>query len=70
VIILRKLLENRVFSGLKNQLLHPDLVAEFVRAYQEEFNRLTGTLKKDRAKSERDLAKVTKQIDKIIEAIT
>ncbi len=31
---------------------------------------MTGTLKKDWAKSERDLAKVIRQIDKIIDAIT
>ncbi|NRB18739.1 MAG: hypothetical protein HRU33_14555 [Rhodobacteraceae bacterium] len=29
-----------------------------------------GTLKKDRTTSERDLAKVTRQIDKVIDAIT
>ncbi len=67
--IQRDALEIRVLSGLKDQLLHPDLIAEFTRAYQEEFNRLTGTLRQDRARAERDLAKVIRQIDQIVEAI-
>ncbi|SHK44480.1 Site-specific DNA recombinase [Shimia gijangensis] len=65
----REDLETRVLSGLKDQLLHADLIAEFVRAYQEEYNQLAGAIKRDRSKAERDLIKVTKQIDRIIEAI-
>ncbi|MFY0662848.1 MAG: recombinase family protein, partial [Shimia sp.] len=34
-------LEDRVLCGLKDQLLHSDLIAEFVKSYQEEHNRLT-----------------------------
>ena len=67
--IKRTELENRVLSGLKDQLLHPDLIAEFVTAYQAEFNRLSAEVTKSKAKTERELAKVTKQIDKIVEAI-
>ncbi|MEQ3726291.1 MAG: recombinase family protein [Tateyamaria sp.] len=67
--IKRDELENRVLSGLKDQLLHPDLIAEFVRAYQEEFNRLAGTVRRERAKAERDLAKIGRQITQIIDAI-
>ncbi|NOR30396.1 MAG: hypothetical protein GQ539_04770 [Sulfitobacter sp.] len=67
--IIKTDLETRVLAGLKDQLLHPDLIAEFTRAYQEEFNRLAGSVKKDRAKAERDLAKITGQIGKIIDAI-
>lgn len=51
------------------QLLHPDLIAEFARAYQEEFNRLAGSFKKSRAQAERDLVKVTRQIGRIVDAI-
>ncbi|WP_341233603.1 zinc ribbon domain-containing protein [uncultured Sulfitobacter sp.] len=46
-------LGTRVLAGLKDQRLHPDLIAKFTRAYQEEFNRLAGSVKKDRAKAER-----------------
>ena len=62
-------LESRVLTGLKDQLLDPDLIAEFVNAYHAEYNRLTAETTKNKAVSERDLAKVSKQIDKIIEAI-
>jgi site-specific DNA recombinase len=62
-------LEARVLAGLKDQLLHPDLIAEFVKAYQEEHNRLTAQNSVDEAKTKRDLAQVTRQIDRIIEAI-
>ncbi|WP_339853702.1 recombinase family protein [Roseovarius nubinhibens] len=68
--ITRSDLETRVLTGLKDQLLHPDLIAEFARAYQEEFNRLAGTVKKDLAQAERDLATVSRQIDRIVDAIS
>ncbi len=68
--IKREDLEARILTGLKDQLLHPDLIAEFVAAYQTEYNRLTAEASKGKANCERELAKVTKQIDKIIDAIT
>ncbi|MDA5092861.1 hypothetical protein O2N63_02040 [Aliiroseovarius sp. KMU-50] len=67
--IRREDLETRVLSGLKDQLLHPDLIAEFVRAYQEETNQLAGTIKQDRVKAEQASDKVTKQSDRIIDSI-
>ncbi|MEX0305366.1 MAG: ABC transporter permease, partial [Leisingera sp.] len=57
-------------NGLKDQLLHPDLIAEFTRAYQMEYNRLAGTIQQDRAKAERELAQVAGKISNIIEAIS
>uniref|UniRef100_UPI00109C6A50 recombinase family protein n=1 Tax=Candidatus Halocynthiibacter alkanivorans TaxID=2267619 RepID=UPI00109C6A50 len=68
--IKREELEARILSGLKDQLLHPDLIAEFTAAYQEEYNRLAAEARHGQAKAEHDLARVTRQIDKIIEAIT
>ncbi|MBO9477266.1 zinc ribbon domain-containing protein [Shimia sp. R11_0] len=62
-------LESRVITGLKDQLLHPDLIAEFVKAYQEEHNRLSVQSSVDEAKTKRDLTQVTRQIDRIIDAI-
>jgi len=64
--IRRQELEDRVLTGLKDQLLHPDLIAEFVKAYQEEHNRQSAQSTVDKAKTERDLA----QIDRIVDAIT
>ncbi len=68
--IKREVLEDRVLSGLKDQLLHPDLIAEFTKAYQEEFNRLTSQSTRDKAKIEQELTKITRQIDRIVDAIT
>ncbi|AVO37568.1 recombinase family protein [Pukyongiella litopenaei] len=68
--IKREDLEDRVLSGLKDQLLHPDLIAEFVAAYQAEHNRLTAEASRETANTQRELVKVTRQIDKIVEAIT
>ncbi|ABV92145.1 recombinase [Dinoroseobacter shibae DFL 12 = DSM 16493] len=67
--IRREDLEARILSGLKEQLLQPDLIAEYVRAYQEEFNRLAGTVRKERAQNARKLAAVNRQIDQIVDAI-
>ncbi|MBO6899602.1 MAG: recombinase family protein [Shimia sp.] len=67
--IKREELEGRVLTGLQDQLLHPDLIAEFVKAYQEEHNRLTAQNSVDEAKTKRDLAQVTGQIDRIVDAI-
>src|SRR5215472_10777142 len=36
--IIRQRIETRVLSGLRDKLMAPELVAEFIRAYQEEIN--------------------------------
>ncbi|OAN77935.1 resolvase, partial [Sulfitobacter pontiacus] len=61
--------ETRVLSGLKDKLLHPDLIAEYVRAYQTEYNKLAGQIRSERISDERDLTKVSRQIDQIVNAI-
>ncbi len=61
--------EARVLSGLKDQLLHPDLIKEYVRAYQAEFNQLVGSIRAGRLADERELTKVTRQIDQMVNAI-
>ena len=38
--IKRQVIEARVIAGLKDKLLTPDLVAEFIKAFQEETNAL------------------------------
>ncbi|MFD2854095.1 recombinase family protein [Seohaeicola zhoushanensis] len=67
--IKREDLEARVLSGLKDQLLDPDLIAEFVTAYRAEFNRLVAEEVKDRAIAERELGKTQRQITSIVDAI-
>ena len=65
----RDALETRVLHGLRDQLLHPDLIAEFVRTYQEEFNRAAGERRGARTKAAKELGSVTRQVDRIVEAI-
>ena len=67
--IKREDFETRVLSGLRDPLLHPDLIAEYVRAYQAEFNQLAGSIRAYRQANERELAKVTRQIDQMVNAI-
>jgi site-specific DNA recombinase len=68
--IKRNNLEEAVLSGLKDQLLHPDLIAEFVTEYQKEYNRLAKDASKGKANMERELSQITRKIDQIITAIT
>ena len=68
--IKRELLEETVLCGLKDQLLHPDLIAEFVTEYQKEYNRLAKDASKGKARMERELSQITRKIDQIITAIT
>ena len=67
--IRRDVLEESVLSGLRSHLLAPELLEEFTREYVKELNRLNRERDGGRAKAEADLAKVTRQIRAIIEAI-
>ena len=67
--IAREILEAKVLSGLRERLLHPDLIAEFVAEYQKEYNRLRAADGADRASGERELADVARRIDRIVDAI-
>ncbi|WP_294221590.1 hypothetical protein [uncultured Shimia sp.] len=51
-------------------LLHPDLTVGFVKADQEEHNRLSAQSTVDTAKTEQELALVTRQLDRTLNAIT
>jgi site-specific DNA recombinase len=65
----RSELEQRVLGRLKDRLLAPDVVAEAMRAYAEEMNRLN---RERRARGDgwrAELAKIEKQIQGIVEAI-
>ena len=67
--IRRDVLEESVLSGLRSHLLAPELLEEFTREYVAELNRLNRERDAGRAKAEADLAKVTRQVRAIIEAI-
>ena len=68
--IKREELESRVLTGLRDQLLHPDLIATFVAEYQKEYNDLMRDAAKGRRTKEKELAAIIRQIDQIITAIT
>jgi hypothetical protein len=68
-LIARDEIEERVLAGLRERLLHPDLIAEFVAEYQREWNRLQQDETAARVSVERELADVTRKITQIIDAI-
>jgi site-specific DNA recombinase len=67
--IRRDVLEETVLSGLRDNLLHPDLVREFVAEYQREFNRLRQGEEAAHAATQRELTKVEREITNIIAAV-
>ncbi len=67
--ISRKEVEARILKALKQNLLTPELVAEFTRVYQEEVNRLTKEASGKAAEVEGKLAGVQRKIDGILRAI-
>jgi hypothetical protein len=62
--------EVRVLKGLKNSLMHPDMIREFIAEFQREVQAQRLATLSARAGAEQDLSKVTKEIDNIITAIT
>jgi site-specific DNA recombinase len=62
--------EARVLSGLKDNLLHPDLIQEFIAEFQRESHKERLAALSDQAETKRQLAKVTTEIDNIVSAIT
>ena len=67
--IRRDVLEETVLSGLRDNLLHPDLIREFVAEYQREFNRLHRGEQEAHVAKGRELAKVERELTNIIEAV-
>jgi site-specific DNA recombinase len=63
--IRRDALEETVLRGLKDNLLQPELIHEFVTAYQQEYNRL----RREQAQAHAEVAKVERQIRNIVEAV-
>jgi site-specific DNA recombinase len=59
-------LEALIVEGLRQRLLAPELVEEFVTAYHEEVNRRRRDETAARAGKERELAEVTRKLDGLI----
>ncbi|NKN35176.1 recombinase family protein [Agrobacterium sp. a22-2] len=67
--ITREKIEARVLSGIKDRLVSSQAVAEVVKAYAEEMNRLNHDRRAQAAIDRKNLAKVEKAIAGIISAI-
>jgi DNA invertase Pin-like site-specific DNA recombinase len=67
--IKRQAIEARVIAGLKDKLLAPDLVAEFIKAFQEETNALNHDRELATVQDKAALAKAERGIKGILDAI-
>ena len=67
--IRRDVLEETVLRGLKDNLLQPELIHEFVTTYQQEYNRLRREQANEQAAAHAELARVERQIRNIVEAV-
>ena len=65
----RSPLEELILEGLRQRLLAPEMVEEFVTAFHEEVNRHRREATAARAGKDRELAEVTRKLDKLIEAL-
>jgi site-specific DNA recombinase len=62
-------IERAVIDGLKDQLAHPGLIEEFLRAYIAERRRLAGTKRREASKAHQRLGEVRREMDRIIDAV-
>jgi site-specific DNA recombinase len=62
-------IESAILTGLKEQLMDHALFEEFAREFMAEVNRSRSVLASERESLQRELARVTKQIDTLVEAI-
>ncbi|SNR87074.1 Recombinase zinc beta ribbon domain-containing protein, partial [Puniceibacterium sediminis] len=69
-LIHRERVETRILDGLKDKLLHPEMIEAFIVEYQREWNQLRSTEVSERATCETELRTVTQKIDKIVDAIS
>ncbi|WP_342640911.1 recombinase family protein [Rhodoligotrophos ferricapiens] len=58
-----------VIAGLADKMQDPEGLAEYVRVYNEEMRRLSASARKQRDKTERRLGEVTRQLERIVDAI-
>ena len=63
------MLEQTALRGLRDNLLQPDLIAEFVTSYRQEYNRLRREEAREWESAHAELAKVERQIRNIVEAV-
>lgn len=62
-------LETVILDGLKERLMAPDMVADFIAAFTQEVNSTRAAAEQTRQRREQELAGVTRKLDGLIEAI-
>src|SRR5262245_59113033 len=62
-------IEAAILAGLKERLMEPALFEEFAREFTAEVNRQRSALAREKETLQEELARVTNQIDKLVEAI-
>src|SRR5271169_3575544 len=62
-------IEAAILAGLKERLMEPALLEEFAREFTAEVNRQRSALAQERETLQGGLVRLTKQIDKLVEAI-
>jgi hypothetical protein len=62
-------IEEAVISGLIDQLMHPDIIAEAVREYHAEMRRLQGERARSRNADERKLAELQRSVERLIDLV-
>ena len=67
--IKREILEESVLAGLKENLMEPELVKEFVSEYHRELNRLNSSAEQDIDRARRDIDKIDREMDRLVQAI-
>jgi site-specific DNA recombinase len=67
--IRRSRVEGVVLEGLKGQLMAPELVEEFIRAFHEEVNRQNSAQEMHAVEHQSELARVTKKLKGLYDAI-
>jgi site-specific DNA recombinase len=65
----RDQLEAKVLDGLRDQLMHPELVAIFIDEFRKEVNRQRAEQDRYRDRTTRDLEKTQREIRRLVEAI-
>lgn len=67
--IRRDALGETVLRGLRDNLLQPELIREFVTAYQQDYNRLRREQANEQAAAQAELSKVERQVGNIVQAV-
>ena len=67
--ILRNLLQRQILDGLKQRLLAPELVEQFVKTYVQEVNAANQERGARRAKLHSEQARITRQIKTVLDTI-